>query len=209
MANIDKSPAQADLHGAQISLLGEIDDEMVNTLREQLREAEGHRNDLTLEISTPGGDPEAARRMVLEIDLARERLQPRRLLFLGKTYVYSAGVTLMAAFPRENRFLAPDAILLIHGRQLERTLQISGPMRASRAEVQALLNEIDSGVELEEQNFQRLIATSDVTMEELLEKAGCNWYLSAREAWQRGLVAGIAGRASRVPPQEGAAYPVP
>ncbi|WP_305095537.1 peptidase S14 [Croceibacterium aestuarii] len=192
MARDDLSAVQADPHIPPVSLLGEVTDESVRTLIEQLRDAEKQGEDpVTVEISTLGGDAEAARRMVLEIDLARQRLAPRRLLFLGKTTVYSAGVTLMAGFPREDRFLTRDTMLLIHCRQLDETLEISGPLRGSRAKVQALLHQIDIGVKLEVENFQRLIEGSDVTMDELLEKALYNWYVPAEVALERGLVAGL------------------
>lgn len=129
--------------------------------------------------------------MVLEIDLARERLKPRRLLFLGKTTIYSAGVTVMAAFPREDRFLTNDAMLLIHCRQLEKSLEISGPMRGSQAKVEALLHQIECGLRLEEANFQRLIEGSDIGLDELLDRALFNWYVPAEDALRRGLVAGL------------------
>ena len=176
---------------AQVSLLGEVTSDTADSLIEQLGKAEQGGGDVAVEISTLGGDAEMARRMVLEIDLARERLKPRRLLFLGKTSVYSAGVTLMAAFPREDRHLTTDAMLLIHCRQLDKTMEISGPMRASLAMAEALCHQIESGLALEEANFRRLIEGSDITLDELLEKALYNWYVPAEEAVKRGLVAGL------------------
>lgn len=62
---------------------------------------------VAVEISTLGGDAELARRLVLEVGLARERLG-KRLVFLGKTCVYSA-VTLMSAFAKDDRYLTRDA----------------------------------------------------------------------------------------------------
>jgi hypothetical protein len=173
------------------SLVGTVCNETVCQLRDGLKEAEKGEGPVTIEISTLGGDPEAARRMILEVELARERLRSRRLLFLGKTSVYSSGATFMAGFPREDRFLTKDATLLIHCRQLEKTIELSGPIRASRAKLEAQLHEIDTGVELEVENFERLIEGSDVAMDELLGKALYNWYVPAEEALKRGLVAGI------------------
>ena len=97
----------------------------------------------------------------------------------------------MAAFPREDRFLTSDAMLLIHCRQLDRTLEISGPMRASIPEIEALCHQMKTGIEVEKRNFARLIEGSDVTMDELLEKALYNWYVPAEEARERGLIGGI------------------
>ena len=116
---------------------------------------------------------------------------PRRLVFLGKTLVYSAGVTFMAAFPREDRFLTRDAMLLIHCRQLDRALEISGPMRASLPEIEALCHQMKTGIDLETRNFERLIAGSEVPMDKLLEKALYNWYVPAEEAHRLRLVAEV------------------
>ena len=175
----------------QISLLGEVLEEMVEAFLTQLAEAEKGDGDIALQITTPGGDAELGRRMVLEVEEARKRLASRRFLFLGKTQVYSAGVTLMSAFPCKDRYLTRDTVLLIHGRQLEETIEITGPMRGSLAKVQALEEQIKVGLAHEEENFRRLIDDCDITMDELCEKALHNWYLPADQALKRGLVGGI------------------
>ena len=191
MAREDTVTPPAGILEAQVSLMGEVTEDMACSLVEQLAEVEAGDEPITFEISTLGGDAEFARRMVLEVDLARERLKPRRLVFLGKTVVYSAGVTLMSAFPREDRFLTSDATLLIHCRQLDKTVEISGPMRSSLPQVRSLCHQIELGLEREEANFRRLIEGSDVGMDELLGKALCNWYVPAAEALERGLIAGV------------------
>jgi ATP-dependent protease ClpP protease subunit len=191
MAREDAARLPAGILEAQVSLLGEVTETMACSLVEQLGRVEAGEDPVTVEITTLGGDAEMARRMVLEIDLARARLKPRRLVFLGKTTVYSAGVTLMSAFPREDRFLSRDAMLLIHCRQLDKTVEIAGPMRSSLPQVRSLCHQIELGLELEEANFRRLIEGSDVSLDELLEKALCNWYVPAADAVKRGLVAGL------------------
>lgn len=183
--------APAGVLDAQISLLGEVSDSMAEGLRIQLRDLGPGDGPVALEMTSLGGDAEMARRMVLDIGQARDRLKPRRLVFLGKTVVYSAGVTVMSAFPREDRFLTADAMLLIHCRQLDKTVEIEGPMRASMPEVEALLHQLKTGIELETRNFQRLVEGSRVTLDEVLERALYNWYVPADEALQLGLVAGI------------------
>ena len=174
----------------QISLVGQINETMVDKFLCQLRKAEESGEDVALEISTQGGDAELGRRMVLEVEDARKRMK-QRFVFLGKTEVYSAGTTLMSAFPREDRYLTRDAVVMIHCRQLEKTLEISGPLRSSLPKLEALKQQIETGLDLEEQNFRRLIEGSDITLEEVWERALYNWYLPAEEALKRGLVAGI------------------
>ena len=174
----------------QISLIGDIDKLSVGRFLDQLNQAEKAGGDVALELTTLGGDPEMARRIVLEIDRARARL-PGRFLFLGKTAVYSAGATIMSAFPCRDRWLTPDTMLMIHGRKLDKTVELSGPIRASIPMVEALLAQLRTGIAHEEENFRRLIDGCDVSPEEVRTKALHNWYLDAAEAVARGLVAGI------------------
>lgn len=176
---------------ADISLVGPIDESMARKLRDELVSAEASDAPLTIDMTTLGGDPEMARRMIAEIDRARERLKGRRLVFVGKTAVYSAGCTFMAGFPREDRFLTTGTTLLIHCRQLRQTIELDGPIRASIPKLEAKLHEFETGIRLEEENFRRLIEQSDVALDELLEKALYNWYVSADEALERKLVAAL------------------
>ncbi len=178
----------------QISLVGEIDKTSVERFLDGLRAAEQAGGDIALEVTTLGGDPEMARRIVLEVDLARER-HSGRLLLLGKTVVYSAGITIMSAFPCRDRWLTDDAQLMIHGRKLEKTLELSGPIRASLPMVEALRAQIETAIRLEDEGFRRLVDGCDISPEEVRAKALHNWYLTAQEAVQRGLVAGIWGPA--------------
>jgi hypothetical protein len=145
----------------------------------------------TIDMTTLGGDPEMARRMMVDIDAARARLKNRRFVFIGKTVVYSAGVTFMAAFPAQDRYLNADSTLLIHCRQLDQTIEFDGPIRASIPKMEAMIHQLETGVALEEDNFRRLIEGSDVSMDELLEKALYNWYVPAIEARERGLIADV------------------
>ncbi len=192
MARDDRKPAAPNLTDtADISLIGPVDEAMACTLRDALAQAEDNDAPLTIDMTTLGGDPEMARRMIVEVDAARQRLKRRRFVFIGKTIVYSSGVTFMAAFPREDRYLNADATLLIHCRQLCKTMQLDGPIRTSIPMLTAMVHQLETGIELEEDNFKRLIEGTDVPMDELLEKALYNWYVPANEACERGLVAGI------------------
>ena len=183
------APFPAALQRPQISLLGKFDQAMAAKLCCELREPDG-QGDIAIEVTTEGGDPELARRMLLEVRDARRRLG-RRILFIGKTAVYSAGMTFMAGFPRADRFLTRDTVVLLHVRQLNQTVEISGPMRASLPQVQALCRQFEMGMKLEEENFRELIEGSKLELEALLEKALYDWYLSAEEAEELGLIAGI------------------
>ena len=175
---------------ADISLSGDVDKALLDRFLIDLDEARGKDGDVVLELTTPGGDPELTRRIVLEVDRARASLSGN-FLFLGKAVVYSAGVSIMAAFPRDQRFLTREAMLLVHGRQLDRTVTLSGPLRTGIPTIEALLAEMRTGVEVEEIGFRRLIEGSSVTFDEVVRKATSSWYLTAEEAFERGLVGAL------------------
>jgi hypothetical protein len=177
---------------SRVRLMGQVSEEMAKDFLRRLEALPARAGTTVVEMTTLGGDAEMARRMVCEIDRTRKRLAARRLVFHGVTAVYSAGVTIMAAFPLADRFLTADAVLLVHCRQLEKSLDISGPIRASLPKIKALAHEIETGIRLEEENFARLIEGSDVTLDELTERALYNWYLSATEAVDRNLIEAIA-----------------
>ncbi|MCG2595542.1 ATP-dependent Clp protease proteolytic subunit [Ramlibacter sp. XY19] len=177
-----------------IRLFGTLDDDMYAAFREQLNQARkdvAHDQPLLLELTTSGGDAETARRMALDVTLCREREQ-RRIVFLGKSFVYSAGITVMAAFPVQDRCLTRDTELLIHERRLERTVQLSGALRSNLAVLRAAIAEIESGQRLEREGFRQLVAGSKMSVEHLLAKVlESDWYLCADEAKAEGLVSEV------------------
>lgn len=174
----------------QVRLIGDVDYELVRSLVRQLSEVPEDVEEVAIELTTPGGDADLARRMVHEIDSWRARRRAR-LLFLGVSQVHSAGVTFMAAFPPEHRYLTRDAILLIHGRRLERTIELSGPLRGTLAHLRSLTHQVELGIELEEEGFEQLIRGSDIGFDEIVHHSRFNWYIRAQEALERGLVAGL------------------
>lgn len=173
-----------------VSLHGAVNDGMLAVWLDALARARTGSEPLVLELSTTGGDAEVGRRIAEDVRLFRERTG-RRALFLGRTTVYSAGITVMAGFPKGDRWLGRDAVLMIHGRKLTKCLNIDGPLRGERARAEALLAEIDEGLRIEREGFERLIEGSDVTLEELERQTVGDWYLTAEAALERGLVAGL------------------
>jgi ATP-dependent protease ClpP protease subunit len=173
-----------------VSLHGPVDDGMLSVWLDALATTRSGTGALVLELSTTGGDAEVGRRMAEDVRLFRERTG-RRALFLGRTTVYSAGVTIMAGFHRADRWLSKDAALMIHGRKLEKTLNIQGPLRFERPRVEALLAEIDEGMRIERAGFEQLIEGSDIAMEELQTQTAGDWYLTSEQALRRRLIAGL------------------
>jgi ATP-dependent protease ClpP protease subunit len=177
-----KSPA--------IALSGVVDYEMYTKFREQFDKA-ADKNLVVIELSTLGGDPEVARMMGEDVRFASETEPGRRFVFLGKAAIYSAGVTFMSFFARENRYLARGTRLMIHERKLSKQLVIDGPLTTCVAIVRATLNEIECSIAIQNEGFQNLVLGSSVTPEEVLKKAPSNWYLEAQEAKSLGLVEAV------------------
>lgn len=191
MARDSAHPAPpAALFAPQVRLDGSVCDDMFRRFRDALAETEAAEDAVVLELTTMGGDADTARRIATDIRLARER-SGRELLFFGKAVVYSAGITIMSAFPREHRWLSRGTSLLIHSRSISLTLNLDGPLATERRKLEVAMAQVDEGLRLQAAGFADLIAGSDVTPEELGEKAARNWYLEAEEALARGLVAGV------------------
>jgi ATP-dependent protease ClpP protease subunit len=170
----------------QVHLSGPVDQAMYASFREQIAAAPASGT-LVIAISTLGGDPEVARLMGDEVRLIRE-YEGRELLFLGKVAVYSAGATFMAAFPVDKRFLTHGTRIMVHERIMNSTITLSGPLKSLTATLRAKLHEIEHSVRIEEEGFRDLVRGSNITFEEMCDRAPANWYIDAREARELGLI---------------------
>jgi ATP-dependent protease ClpP protease subunit len=174
------------LASPHIVLHGSVDHVMYGAFRDQLGAAPAD-GPLVVSLSTLGGDPEVARLMGDEIRLLTE-YTGREALFLGKVAVYSAGATFMASFPADKRFLTRGTRIMIHERQMTKTVNVSGPLRACVASLKATLHEIEQSIDIEEEGFRAIIAGSKVSFDEVRERAPANWYICAEDARELGLV---------------------
>lgn len=172
---------------AHINLSGQVDQAMYASFSQQLALAPAE-GPLVVAISTLGGDPEVARLMGDEIRLLRD-YHRRDMVFLGKVSVYSAGTVLMAAFPADRRYLTRGTRLLIHERIM--TFCLTGSLRTLTETMRSHLGEAEHALKVEEETFRDLVAGSNVTLEELRERAPKDWYIDAEEARSLGLVADL------------------
>ncbi|MGE4243381.1 ATP-dependent Clp protease proteolytic subunit [Ramlibacter sp.] len=173
-----------------IRLFGGVGDEMLAEFFRQQDEAPPD-GPILMELSSNGGNADMGRRLAQELRLWQEKAG-RDVWFLGKTYVYSAAVTVMSAIPRERRFMTGDCEVLIHERKMTRELRIDGALRGCRAVVLDLLAEIESGERLQRAGFEQLAKGTGLTADDIekrvMEK---DWYLTAAQALDAGLIAGV------------------
>jgi len=181
---------RARLARATIRLSGPVSHPMVASFLDQLLPVLEVEGSILVELFTDGGDAEIGRRLAAEVRLLRQQ-QGRDVWFLGKTLVASAGVTVMAAFPKAKRWLTEDAAVLIHGRRMTKDLHLEGPLGSCRRVLEEMIADIDHGLRLEERGFTELIEGSNVDVAEIARRAYGGWYLSAEDAFNRGLVAGL------------------
>ncbi|RYF33823.1 MAG: peptidase S14 [Comamonadaceae bacterium] len=179
------------LQRPHIRLSGPVNDAMLQKFLVELDKALDTSGPIVLELTTSGGEADVGRRIAEDIRIQTER-GGVEMLFLGKTAIFSAGVTIMSAFPCERRFLSKDGYLLIHERRLQKELHLSGALRSVEGVIRDLLAEINSGQRLERDGFENLVRGSKLEIEDLYQHVlKENWYLSAAEALKLKLVAGI------------------
>jgi len=174
----------------RILLAGAVDYAMYDRFRDRLTQAPDSGL-VVIELSTLGGDPEVARMMGEDVRFQSDINPARRLVFLGKAAIYSAGATYMSFFAVENRNLTRGARVMIHERKMDKTLHIAGPLTTCIASVKAMLNELEHSIAIQNEGFENLVRGSAVTMDEVLRRAPENWYIEAQEAKALGLVADV------------------
>ncbi|VXC06750.1 ATP-dependent Clp protease proteolytic subunit [Brevundimonas sp. G8] len=174
----------------RILLAGAVDYAMYDRFRDQL--AAAPKTGLTvIELSTLGGDPEVARMMGEDVRFQSDINPSRRLVFLGKAAIYSAGATFMSFFATPNRYLTRGTRVMIHERKMDKELHVIGPLTTCVASVRAMLNELEHSIAIQNEGFENLVLGSSVTMEEVLKRAPANWYIEAQEAKALGLIADV------------------
>jgi ATP-dependent protease ClpP protease subunit len=180
----------SDFAAPAVQLFGVVDYAMYTNFRAQLANA-GERDLVICELSTLGGDPEVARMMGEDIRFNSEIFPHQRFVFLGKAAIYSAGVTFMSFFSRDNRYVTRGSRLMVHERKISKTLTIDGPLTTCLANVEATLNELKASIAIQNEGFQNLVMGSSLSVDDVIARAPSNWYLEANEALSLGLIEAI------------------
>jgi ATP-dependent protease ClpP protease subunit len=173
-----------------VQVFGPLDIAAVRDCLQNIKAVRDSDAPLVFELTTEGGDAEGGRRIALEIRHLREHFG-RETYFIGKTVVMSAGATIMSAFPRECRYLTADTMLLIHERRMQRTLNLDGPTGSNLQIIRETLALLETAEEIEQQGFADLAYGSKLSAEELYQRARGNYYLSAQQALELDLIAGV------------------
>ena len=174
----------------RILLAGTVDYAMYERFRDQLVHAPTSGL-VVIELSTLGGDPEVARMMGEDVRFQSEINPERRLVFLGKAAIYSAGATFMSFFAIPNRYLTRGTRVMIHERKMDKHLHVSGPLTTCIASVRAVLHELEHSIAIQNEGFENLVRGSSISMEDVLKQAPENWYVEAQDAKAFGLIADV------------------
>lgn len=180
----------ADFEFPTIMLTGAVDYNMYQWFRQSLSNAP-QQGLVVVELSTLGGDPEVARMMGEDIRFHSDMHPERRIVFLGKTAIYSAGATFMGFFARENRYLTRGTRLMIHERLITKTLNLEGPLTTCIASLKATIHEIEASIAIQNEGFSNLVLGSTLALDDVIQRATENWYLEANEAQALGLVEAV------------------
>src|SRR5690349_13012513 len=119
----------------RICLMGPVNEEMVRDFLRQYKKyykaiQKSKNKVFVVELTTYGGKADYGYRIAEEIRIARE-YHGQNPMFVGKTFVYSAGMTILAAFPKSQRYLTKHTTLLTHERRIELDVKFLGPMVAN------------------------------------------------------------------------------
>jgi hypothetical protein len=72
-----------------------------------------------------------------------------------------------------------------------RTVHLEGPLGSCRRVLEEIIADIDNGLRVEDEGFAELIDGSAVSLDDVRRKSYGGWYLSAAQALELGLVAGL------------------
>ena len=173
-----------------IRLYGTMDAKMYAEFTERLAE-QAPGGPIVISLTTTEGDPEIARSMADDIRLLRDRGR-REIVFLGKNTVYSAGVLFMAAFPVGQRYLTRATKLLITENKRAQPLELAGgSLRSVASQLEHAQREIQREIAQEDEDYRAISEGSNVSIQELREKAPNDWHITASEAKAMGLIAEV------------------
>jgi sensor domain CHASE-containing protein len=82
-------------------------------------------------------------------------------------------------------------VLLIHERRLQKSLDLNGPIKGNIQIVREMLAQLETAGRIEREGFAEFAEGSKISAEEMYRRATENCYLTAREALDLELIAGL------------------
>ena len=168
-----------------LSLNGAISEQTLIFVLSRLDAIRSSGDPLIMELNTNGGDADVARRVALEIRFFA-KYSGRKCVCTGKSTIYSAGVAVFPAFPKHARYLTEDAVLLVHERRLQSSLELNGPIKSCLQIAREQVNFLETAERLETESFEELVAGSQMSLGELQSQLVSNCYMTASEALRKG-----------------------
>ncbi len=162
---------------------GEITQELVGKIAGQLLALAAESNDpITIFIHSQGGHVDSGHAIYDAI-----RFIDARVRMVGNGWVASAGALIYVAVPKEDRYCLPNTRFLLH--------QPSGGVQGSGSDIAIEAEEI---VKMRKRLNEILAEATGKPLEEVEEDTQRNFWLTAQEAKEYGLVGSIIERISEV-----------
>lgn len=171
------------LDSRTILLTGGIDDKQARRVTERLIALSGISNDpILLVISSPGGHVESG-------DMIHDMIKfvSAPVNILGTGWVASAGALIYASAPKERRFCLPNTRFLLH--------EPRGGVGGMTSDVEIQAREI---IRMRERLNRIFANATGQTYEKIVEDTDRDYWLSAQEALDYGLVGKIINNRSEI-----------
>lgn len=182
-SHIQKTVADRLFKSRIIMINGEITQKLVGNVTAQLLALSSHSdNPITLFIHSQGGHVESGDSIH---DVIRFIDAPVRVI--GNGWVASAGALIYVSVPLENRYCLPNTRFLLH--------QPTGGVRGSGSDIAIEAEEI---VKMRERLNKIFADTTGQPLEKIQEDTQRNFWLTAEEAKEYGLVGSIVEKVSEI-----------
>jgi ATP-dependent Clp protease protease subunit len=183
----DKSPEQPNSPVAQalfksrtVLIFGEVDMKMAERVTAQLLAHADSEGDIRVILNSPGGHVESGDTIHDVI-----RFVGRRVKIIGTGWVASAGAHIYLGAPREHRYALPFTRFLLH--------QPLGGVRGQASDIHIEAEEI---LKMRERLNRELAKETGQSFEKVVADTERNYWLSAEEAKNYGLVGKIVSTMS-------------
>jgi len=179
----DPGIAKKLLDSRTILLFGEINMDVAREITKQLLVLDAESNEpIKLYINSPGGHVESGDTIY---DMIRFVKSPVKVI--GTGWVASAGALIYVAAKRENRFSLPNTRFLLHQ-----------PMGGARGQAADIAIEAEEILKMRKRLNQIFADQTGQPIEKVEEDTDRNFWMSAREAQNYGLVGNIVNSFSEV-----------